>query len=368
MSSKNTEAYEMARKGKKSVNVDKKSGSLAYNRLDMQVSQSLHMAIEFYPNMNYLLVLDHYDDITVFDDDLSPTTVSFYQMKTSEDSISIDTAISQEWIAKLYEQLSRPEWFVKELGLITNSPLKVKIKTKDSDGKVHQEEKNYSSARTPFTDFNPAVINRIKSDIAKRKKISENDVDLSKFAHMRTTLSIPKHREIAEQELSTFLHAQYPKMTIESAKTIFASMMELLSRRQSCEILDEDAKFLEVRRNKGVSKSDFSKIIENAMYISIPEFGEIERLMEYSNEEKMRASYEYTKILSDVKGNSDSFSALFLQIKNACQQNPRDENETVQNYCKRIIGLIPNKSPIYGNIYISVLISCMLINEWRRTA
>ena len=48
------------------------------------------MAIELYPNLNYLLVLDHYDDITLFDDDVTPETVSYYQMKTSEDSISID--------------------------------------------------------------------------------------------------------------------------------------------------------------------------------------------------------------------------------------------------------------------------------------
>lgn len=56
------------------------------------------MAIELYPNLNYLLVLDYYDDITLFDDDVLPETVSYYQMKTSEDSISIDTAISEDWI------------------------------------------------------------------------------------------------------------------------------------------------------------------------------------------------------------------------------------------------------------------------------
>ncbi len=74
--------------------IDTKAGSLAYNRLDMQVSQALHMAIELFPNLNYLLVLDHYDDITIFDDDKSPKNVSYYQMKTNEESISINTAIS----------------------------------------------------------------------------------------------------------------------------------------------------------------------------------------------------------------------------------------------------------------------------------
>jgi hypothetical protein len=54
----------------KKVNVaklDKRSGSLAYNRLDMQVSHVFHLAIELYDTSDYLLVLDHDDDITVYD-------------------------------------------------------------------------------------------------------------------------------------------------------------------------------------------------------------------------------------------------------------------------------------------------------------
>ena len=47
-------------KHKTAASLDKKSGSLAYNRFEMQISQTLHMAIELYSNLNYLLVLDHY--------------------------------------------------------------------------------------------------------------------------------------------------------------------------------------------------------------------------------------------------------------------------------------------------------------------
>ena len=143
-------AKKQAKKDGKPVAIDTKTGSLTYNRFEMQVSQTLHMAIELYSDLNYLLVMDHYDDITLFDDDVSPEAVSYYQMKTSEDSISIDTAISEAWVAKLYEQLSNPEWMVKELGLITNCPLKVSVKIKGDDGKLHSEEQKYVAERTPF--------------------------------------------------------------------------------------------------------------------------------------------------------------------------------------------------------------------------
>lgn len=349
------------------VAIDTKSGSLAYNRFEMQVSQTLHMAIELYSNLNYLLVLDHYDDITLFDDDVSPGLVSYYQMKTSEDSISIETAISETWVAKLYEHLCNPEWVVEELGLITNCPLKVSVKLKGDDGKTHSEEKKYAAERTPFLSFNPLMVEKLKTDIAKRKGISTVDVDLSKFFHMRTTLSIPKHREIVEQEMTDFLQGQYPRITVESAKTIFGAMMDLFSRRQSYESLDEDASFAEVRQKKGVSKSDFSRIIEESMYISIPPFQEIEKWMGYSAEESPNAALEFTRLLPDVQGKSESFAALYRQVRNACHCNPRNVDESVKTYCKRIYGALPNKTPIYNETYVGVLVASMLINEWRRS-
>lgn len=58
-------ARKQAEKDGKPISIDTKAGSLAYNRFEMQVSQTLHMAIELYSDLNYLLVLDHYDDIRI---------------------------------------------------------------------------------------------------------------------------------------------------------------------------------------------------------------------------------------------------------------------------------------------------------------
>lgn len=348
------------------VSVDTKAGSLAYNRLDMQVSQALHMAIELYPNLNYLLVLDHYDDITLFEDDTAPATVSYYQMKTSEDSISIDTAISEDWIAKLYSHLSNSQWLINELGLITNSPLKVGVKFLGEDKKTHTETKSYSSEKTAFCAFNPKVIKKIKADISKRTKIEIDDVDLSKFIHMRTTLSIPKHREIVEQETGDFLLRQYPHISIDSVKAIYSSMMDLLSKRQGYELLDKSAVFSTVRKNKGVSKNDFSRIIDEAMLIAIPEFSEIQRLTKYPEEIEGKAALEYTRMVEDFKKKTESFTSMFLKVRDLCIKNPLYPSERVEDYCKRIYDLILTKNPIYNNFYISILVVSVLINEGRR--
>ena len=235
---------------KNDITVDTGSGSMSYNRLEMQVSQTLHMAIEFFDNLDYLLVLDYYDDITLFENESNPEIVSYYQMKTNEESISISTAIREDWLTKLYAQLERPEWIVKELGLITNCPLKVSVSMKGENGKNKRETKSYTAEKTAFNQFNPITIEEIKKDIANKKGIRKEDIDLSKFVHMRTILSIPSHKEIVEQEMGTFLHKKYPKITMDSVKTIFNTMIDLLTRRQNeCErLLQESPQFTELQR------------------------------------------------------------------------------------------------------------------------
>ena len=143
--------------------------------------------------------------------------------------------------------------------------------------------------------------------------------------------------------------------------------MSLLSRCQSYEALDKNATFAEVRQKKGISKSDFSRIIEESMYIAIPEFQEIDQWMGYSEEERMEAALEYTKVLPDVRGKSESFAALYRQVRSASRGNPRNNGESAKNYCERVYGILPNKSPIYNKTYIGILIASMLVNEWRRS-
>lgn len=232
------------------ISIDTSAGSLAYNRFEMQVSQTLHMAIELYNSLEYLFVLDYYDDISLFDSDDNPEFVSYYQMKTNEESISISTAISDDWLAKLYEQLENPGWIVKELGLITNCPLKVVFKQKDDKGKEKQKKELYTAEKTQFLNFNTETINKIKNDIAKKKGIDVEAVDLSKFVHMRTTLSIPSHKEIVEKEVGDFLHEKYPQIALDSVKAIYSTMMDLLTKRQQYELLSNNASYEEVRRYK----------------------------------------------------------------------------------------------------------------------
>lgn len=355
---------------KNDITVDTGSGSMSYNRLEMQVSQTLHMAIEFFDNLDYLLVLDYYDDITLFENESNPEIVSYYQMKTNEESISISTAIREDWLTKLYAQLERPEWIVKELGLITNCPLKVSVSMKGENGKNKRETKSYTAEKTAFNQFNPITIEEIKKDIANKKGIRKEDIDLSKFVHMRTILSIPSHKEIVEQEMGTFLHKKYPKITMDSVKTIFNTMIDLLTRRQQYELLPEQAEYNDVRCKKGISKNDFARVIDEAMIISIPPFEEVQQIVGLNDEEKYKASYEYTRIMTDSQGRSESFKSIFLKVRTLVEENEIESGMTAWEYtgeiCDKLYIENPKVKIIYNQFYIRILIICIVINEMRK--
>lgn len=344
----------------KTVAEDTKSGSLAYNRLDMQISQAIHMAVELHKNLDYLLVLDHYDDISIFDKEDFPAVVSYYQLKSNEEAIIIDSIVRSKWLPKMYLHLKNESWNVKELGLVTPCVLKVKASKKDGI-----KEQTLSDEKTSFNKMDAVTQNKIKQDIGKALSIPTDEVDLSKFVHMRTTLTIAKHRSMAEHDLNDFLHGIYPNITLDVAKTIFNTLVELLSQKQACEGVSKDADFDTVRKNKGVSKNDITRIINSAMMVSIPTFDEIVQWSEYKGAEK-ELLCAYLDVIVDFQRKIGIQSDLFRKINDAIKKDPRHNAENMLDYTNRLrlkIGRIP---PIYSEMYLLVVVTSISINHWRQ--
>ncbi|MEY8338891.1 hypothetical protein AALB16_12865 [Lachnospiraceae bacterium 62-35] len=162
------------------------------------------------------------------------------------------------------------KWVIEELGLITSCVLKIPYSKEDGIPK-----QILNSEKTAFSKIDVATQERVKQKISEALSIPIDKVDLSKFVHMRTMLSIAKHRDIAEQHLSEFLLKSYPNITLNMAKPIFNTLVELMSERQSYEALSDDADFGSVRKYKGVSKNDFTRIIDAAMLVCIPPLEDI---------------------------------------------------------------------------------------------
>ena len=344
----------------KKIVEDTTSGSLAYNRLDMQVSQAIHMAVELYNTGDFLFVLDHYDDITIFDKEDSPAVVSYYQLKTNEESITIDAVVRKEWLPKLYLHQQHSTWPVQEIGLITNCVLKITSSKKD-----RVSAQSFTSGKTPFTNFDPVTISKIKTDIGKALSLPAEDIDLSRFVHLRTTLTLAEHRSNAEQAFDNFLHGTYPNISLDMAKTIFNTLIDLLSRCQSCEGLSKDADFETVRKNKGISKNDFARVIDAALLVCIPNFEDVKQWSNYVETDSRELSLAYAHVIIDQQQNSESQKKLFEKVNKIIERNPKNESEAMLEYARRIKRGLDNIPPIYDELYIMVVVTSVLINRWR---
>lgn len=351
---------------KKKIAVDTSSGSMAFNRFEMQISQVLHMAIELYATSDFLIILDHYDDITLFDDAQNPNVVSYYQMKTSDEYILFSTALKEEWITKLYIQQDNPDWLVKELGLITNCPLHATItKAESAEGK--QETVVIDAARTPVTSFREELLTKIKQDIADKKGISVDDVDLSKMVHIKTTLSIERHRDIVEKELGDFLNEKFSNITLDSVKTIFSTMIEVLTKRQSVETLDATTSFDEVRLKKGFTRDELDKVISRSMLISIPEITEI--VPYFQETEKLEMFNAFTQITGDRMKKDAVLERILVALDDEMKVTAIQKGETAAEYIIRIADIVRAKdlrlSAIRDVMYTRVLGTCVFINSMR---
>ncbi len=339
------------------ASLDKRSGSLAYNRLDMQVSQVFHLAIELYDTSDYLMVLDHDDDITVYDDQALHDQASFYQMKSNDSSIALSTALSEGWISKLYTHMNAPEVLVKELGLITNCVFKLDRKTAP-----------LSANRTLFTEFGDANIQKIKADIAKRMGIPVDGVDLSKMLHMRTTLSIDAHHRIVSDEASDFLIHRFPQIKGQVVKTIVAAIFEILGQKQAYERLPNNAPYKEVANKKGFSKTMFDLIIQASMRVNIPEFDWLVKVCGIPEEQISQAALAYTYVLADSNRNTESFINMFDSIEKTVSGVALLDGETLWAFAGRCKNELFSQRKrlvvVYkDSYYIEILAMCIYLAE-----
>lgn len=334
------------------MKIDVTSGSMAFNRLDMQISQAILLSIEVYANLDFLLVMDYYDDISLFDDSINPNSVSYYQMKSSDEHFTFNSIIKAEWIDKLYEHLNNPQYIIKELGLITNCSI---VET-DSPKKEYKQEK------TSFNLFNENTRKKIVKDIASHFNIAEENVDLSKFVHIKTDLTINKHKNIAEAEFANFLYKDYPKISYDSIKVIYQSLVTLLTKKQEFENIGNNEIFENIRKSKGVSKGDIQEIIKHSLLIRIPEFDILDRILQLNENEKPNYSLEYAKILADSNRKVDSFFELVEKIDYLLKKNLIQENENFKTYIVRVLHMLP-QNILFSEEYKTLLISCIYINN-----
>lgn len=135
-------------------------------------------------------------------------------------------------------------------------------------------------------------------------------------------------------------------------------------------MLLDNADYGEVRQKKGVSKKDFQRVIDEAIYISVPPFKEVEKILGLQENDLFKASYEYTKLIADSKESTESFINVFRKVRSLMKKIQMTPEINAWQYsglvCKELLKDKPTIQYLYNEYYIRVLTTCIMINEMRK--
>lgn len=333
--------------------MDLVSGSMSFNRLEFQISQSLMFIIDIYEQWeDFVLTLDYYDDITIFDSEDMNHSVCYYQVKTTED-VKVDHIIKNEWLNKLYEHLTdTSDLEISEIGLVTSSVVRDKnIKIVDKGKKK-------------FTDIPENVRNKIIQHLADSIGCTVDEIDITKFAFIKTSLTKDTHHQLVENRLTELLRDKNPDINLRTSKLTFQTLIELMVKKQAFEVTKTSNPSREdIRKNKSITKKEFSDVIKYASSITLPEYYLVEPYVErffkdFSNE-IMRA---YVQILSDIKNKDKLFYALFnnsLDIWNNGDCD-RGDIEQLPKFVEQIKSKNRSNVHVFSNDYYAETISLIL--------
>ncbi|SEO51807.1 dsDNA nuclease domain-containing protein [Mucilaginibacter sp. OK283] len=237
------------------------AGARSSNRFDYQKNWAIVKLTELHAtDQDYLLAFEFHEDIAVFDSAVDPTSVNFYQVKTTENSHWKLTdfaktkkgkgdTILPSIIGKLSEQLENFGDLVGGLFLITNSKVQAKLKD-DID------------CLTVSAFSLKDICDADKTKLTKKLAIELPGKDWSKFFDLMVfnlqQLDIKHHSEITKAKLSAFIEAVLPNVKYQIGPVYKAIFDEIKTKNN---VETTALSFNELKTSKSVSRADFDKYL-----------------------------------------------------------------------------------------------------------
>lgn len=234
------------------------SGSRSANRFDYQKNWSLCELLSLHTEKeDYLMVLEHHEDVVVFDAQADPTSAIFYQVKTQQSgnwtigslTKSKDSGSTQSIIGKLYSNYLHFSDNVENLVFTSNQGLSAKL----SNG-----EKGADCECITFKQLSL----RDKEKIQQAAEGTDQDFcdlfGLSKITFLKTDLRIADHTAITKGKLVEFFENRHPDKTVHISlvyKTIFDEIRRKNNYEKTCSDVEE------LCTRKSIGRTEFDYIV-----------------------------------------------------------------------------------------------------------
>jgi hypothetical protein len=238
------------------------SGSRSSNRFDYQKDWAILKLLELHKSgQDFLLVMDYYDDIVIFDSETEPKNMDFFQIKTSDTNWTQKRLLSRKKgkkgplpsiIGKMYGcKLQFPNHTLS-LNFVSNAYLSIDLKDKKT--------KSTSKKDIPFTDICDKKLTEIINQLKEEHSLSDEPAFMEITFFKVSDLILNERETFVKGKLSDFLEELNPNGTFKIS-LVYNSLFDEVKRKNNYE--DNIYDFEELAKRKGIGRSNFISIIKN---------------------------------------------------------------------------------------------------------
>lgn len=320
-------------------------GSRTKNRLTIQISYAIDLIIEFY-DLDFLVLMDYIEDVSVIENPNDPTNLHLYQVKTKKagSNFRFASILSDEWFQKLYFNGLKYDGYVKTSNIVCNADI-----IDDSKSILINENTSVNN------DISKNNINKIKEAIAEYNHIPISDVDLSSYHFIKTELTTKNHKQDSTYKFESFLESLNSSVQIEAARAIFKIIYDKLDDAFNNEINEDCNSLSEIYRDKGVSSSEIKEIINCGLIVQLPDIEKIYNEFSITSViEKREYAIKYRTIKRDMLNDDSVHRKLIFDIRSLIDEAigfDIDNSIKIRDYVIDKMG----QTVIYDDTYIKLL-------------
>lgn len=236
------------------------SGGRSSNRFDFQKNWALTHLLELHDRgSNYVLLLEHHEDVAVLNCDKTPSSIDCFQVKTLDNGNwslaallsrkALNKGNSLSILGKLYDNCRVFDPYTRSLNIVSNAGFDLELKKGGSCSK---------HARVRVKDLCDAHVTKITKQLKKEHNLSGNP-NFASIAHLIVTdLALNDHSSHAQGRLVTFLENVRPNKAYPVG-ALYRALFEEIKRRTNYERTGLD--FGALIEKKGISRAYFDNLL-----------------------------------------------------------------------------------------------------------
>lgn len=239
-----------------SIPQSERGGEIAQRGFDYQTCWALSQMLEYeLDEKNYVFIFEYHDDVLILDDEVSPTQLTFAQVKTREKHWTASTLSNStkknpiSIIGKLFIHHKNFAEYSPKLLFVTNASFNL---CEENGGKscfgANEVKVEYQ------TSFKKAIKDQVKLD--------DSSIDLSVMRFVQSSLSLDDHITHLKGKLCDFLSKKFGD-SISLSVNALASLLEQACREKSKVKSADIINFSELISRKGFSSEALNGVLDS---------------------------------------------------------------------------------------------------------